>query len=373
MTYTSVPAAKRLLRFMPRMLNRRVAKDLVATFAFRLGGEEGGEYTLRVEHGECFFEEGITDAPTVLVEAPARVWLDLAAGVLGGWQAARAGLKVRGNRFLMLRFNRLFSGDPDGTEVPAGLYGETENERERRMGIWRQPRRVLAIQASPRGRGGATEKVFAPLISGIQATGAAVAMLYLAEQDIRPCSGCFACWKVTDGRCVIEDDMADVLARVPDYDLLVIALPLYVDGVPGILKNFLDRSIPLVHPYIFSRDGRCRHPSRYPRMPNLALAAVCGFYETENFAPLLTHFESVARNTHMPLVTALLRPHAMLMVEDVPVGPVARVEQALHAAGIELVTRGTVSRKLTKAVAQPLTSRGRFLAGVKHWWREGEA
>ncbi len=367
---TPEPAVRRVLRFLPRMLNRRVAKNLVATFAFRLHGEDGGEYTLRIERGECFFEEGIPDAPTVTVEAPARVWLDLAAGMLGGWQAARAGLKVRGNRFLMLRFNRLFSGDPDGTEVPAGLYGETENECERRRGIWRQPQRVLAIQASPRARGGATEKVFAPLIAGMESAGAAVDTFYLAERDIRPCAGCFACWKVADGRCLIEDDMAEVLTRIPVYDLLVIALPLYVDGVPGILKNFLDRSIPLVHPYIFNRNGRCRHPARHPRMPNLALAAVCGYYETENFAPLLAHVEAAALNSHMPVVATLLRPHAMLMAEDVPVGPVARVEQALHTAGVQLIATGKVSRAIRKAVAQPLTSRGRFLAGVKHWWQE---
>ncbi len=365
-------AARRVLRFLPQMMNRRAAKNLAATFAFRLHGEEGGEYTLRIERGECFFEEGIPDSPTVTVEAPARVWLDLAAGALGGWQAAGAGLKVRGNRFLMLRFNRLFSGDPDGTDVPVGLFGETENEREHRRGIWRQPQRVLAIQASPRGRGGATEKVFAPLVAGMESAGSAVDALYLAERDIRPCAGCFACWKETDGCCVIDDDMADVLAGIPSYDLLVIALPLYVDGVPGIMKNFLDRSIPLVHPYIFNRNGRCRHPARHPRMPNLALAAVCGYYETENFAPLLTHFEAVAQNNHTPLVATLLRPHAMLMAEEVPVGPVARVEQALHDAGTQLVTTGRVSRKLRKAVAQPLTSRSRFLAGVKQWWRDDE-
>jgi hypothetical protein len=107
-------------------------------------------------------------------------------------------------------------------------------------------------------------------------------------------------------------------------------------------------------------------------MPDLAVAAVCGYYETENFAPLLKYFEAVARNNHMPLVAALLRPHAMLMAEEVPVGPVVRVERALHAAGVELVTTGKVSRKLRKAVAQPLTSRGRFLAGVKSWWRQEE-
>jgi putative sterol carrier protein len=372
MADTPVPASRQLLRLLPRMLNRRVAKNLTATFAFRLHGEEGGEYTLRIEQGECFFEEGVCDSPSVTLEAPAQVWLDLAAGVLGSWQAVRAGLKVRGNRFLMLRFNRLFSGDPDGTNIPVGLYGETENERQHRRGIWLQPRRVLAIQASPRGRGGATEKVFAPLIAGIESAGTAVDTLYLAERDIRPCAGCFACWKVTDGRCVIEDDMAGVLGGMPTYDLVVMALPLYVDGVPGILKNFLDRLIPLVHPYIFSRNGRCRHPARHPRMPNLALVSVCGYYETENFDPLLTYFEAVARNNHTPLVAALLRPHAMLMTEDVPVGPIVRVERALHAAGMELVKKGKVSRKLRKAVSQPLTSRGRVRAGVKKWWQDEE-
>ncbi len=365
-----LPPAGRLLRQLSFLLNPKKARKLTATFAFRLTGAEGGDYSLGIDRGECGFRTGLADNPTVLVEMPARVWLDLAVGRLSSRQAAKAGMKIRGNRLLMLRFNALFSGDPVAADVPAGLYGETENEEAFRRGAWTPPRRVLGVQASPRKRDGATEWVYTRLAAGMATAGAVVDTVYLPERAIKPCTGCYACWKKTDGRCVIKDDMAGLLEGVPSYDLMVIAAPLYVDSIPGGLKNFLDRLIPLNHPYIFNKNGRCRHPSRYPCLPNLALAAVCGFYELENFLPLVTQMEATSHNLHMPLLATLLRPHAMILRGDIPLVMIERLEAALQKAGSVLVAMGKVSKKLRKVISQPLVSRGHFLAAGKHWWEE---
>ncbi len=372
MSKESLPPAGQLLRQMPRLLNRRAARNVVATFAFRLSGAEGGSYTLAIDRGECTFREGVPDNPTVLIEAPAQLWLDIAGGRTSPWRAGRSGLAVRGNRLLMLRFNSLFSGDKEGTAVPPGLYGETTNEADHRQGVWRRPQRVLGIQASPRGRGGATEKIYAPFASGLSAAGATVDTVYLAESKIHHCRGCYACWKKLDGHCAIKDDMAQLLTSIPTYDLLVLAVPLYVDSVPGILKDFFDRLIPLNHPYIFNKQGRCRHPSRHQRLPNLVLLSGCGFYEETNFAPLLTQVEAASRNMHMPLLATLLRPHCMTMATETPLPGVEQVTAALAAAGEELIRTGRVARKLRDAIARPLVKRSHYLAAVKKWWLEDE-
>ena len=365
-----LPPVGQLLRQMPRLLNQRVARNMIATFAFRLSGGEGGCYSLAINRGECTFQEGEPDNPTVLIEAPAQLWLDIAGGQTSPLWAWRNGMIIRGNRLLMLRFNSLFSGDKEGTAVPTGLYGETTNEADHRQGVWHRPQRILGIQASPRARGGATEKIYAPFASGLSAAGATVDTVYLAERKIQHCRGCYACWKKLDGHCAINDDMAQMLTDIPTYDLIVLAMPLYVDSVPGILKNFLDRSIPLNHPYIFNKKGRCRHPSRHQRLPNLVLLSGCGFYEEANFAPLQAQIEAASHNMHMPLLATLLRPHCMLMNDETYLPGVEQVTSALAAAGEELIKTGQVAGKLRKAIARPLIKRGHYLAAVKEWWQE---
>ena len=166
--------------------------------------------------------------------------------------------------------------------------------------------------------------------------------------------------------------MAQLLTDLPGYDLLVLAMPLYVDSVPGILKNFFDRSIPLNHPYIFNKQGRCRHPSRHQRLPNMVLLSGCGFFEEENFDPLLSQIEATSHNMHMPLLATLLRPHCMIMSGETPLPGIDRVTVALAAAGGELFRTGRVSRGLRKAIARPLVKRSHYLAAVKEWWQEEE-
>lgn len=368
MTDNHLPPAGRLLKKMSHILNRRKTQNLVATFQFILTGSEGGEYTLCIDHGVCHFSEGRAENPTVTVTAPVEVWLGISSGEIGRFRASRMGMKITGNRFMMLKFNSYFSGDPVADGVPDGLYAETENEAEIRKNVWRQPKRVLGIQASPRGKNGATEVCYDLFASGLRKAGAIVDTIYLSDQNIKACTGCYGCWKVTEGKCSQKDDMERILGEIPSYDLMVIAAPLYVDSMPGTLKNFLDRTIPLGHPYIFNKKGRCRHPSRFPKMPNLALISVCGFYELENFVPLVKQIEAASHNMHMPLVATLLRPHAMLLCEDIPIGPIEQMKQSIVDAATELTMTGGVSKRTLKGVSMPLTSRSRFLEATKSWW-----
>lgn len=64
----------------------------------------------------------------------------------------------------------------------------------------------------------------------------------MADYDIRHCMGCGACWSL--GRCVIEDDDLDeLLAKCESADVLVICSPVYWWNPPGIMKDFIDRTV----------------------------------------------------------------------------------------------------------------------------------
>ena len=84
----------------------------------------------------------------------------------------------------------------------------------------------------------------------------------------------------------------------------------------------------------------------------MALFAVNGFPEIEHLNPLVNTFKANARNFHMPLVAAILRPGA----ESYILTPYLRdslkqILSALEKAGYELVERGKVSRKLLEEIS----------------------
>ena len=103
-------------------------------------------------------------------------------------------------------------------------------------------KKVLIISSSPR-QGGNSETLAASFARGAQEAGHLVETVYLREKQIGFCNGCFACLKL--GRCVINDDAVDIVARMHDADVLVFATPVYYYCVSGQLKTILDRANPL--------------------------------------------------------------------------------------------------------------------------------
>ena len=103
-------------------------------------------------------------------------------------------------------------------------------------------KKVLIISSSPR-QGGNSETLAASFARGAQEAGHLVETVYLREKQIGFCNGCFACLKL--GRCVINDDAVDIVARMHDADVLVFATPVYYYCVSGQLKTMLDRANPL--------------------------------------------------------------------------------------------------------------------------------
>lgn len=256
-------------------------------------------------------------------------------------------------------------------EVPRntkGIYYETENEREFWKGPRKKPRRVIGIQAAPRKKKGSTEMIFAPFLRGMADAGASVTAVHLGDLNIYPCAGCFRCWLEESGRCPLDDDMQSLVDTIPDYDLMVLATPLYVDGMSGLLKNFIDRLMPLDHPSIFVRDKQCLHPARVVRLPNLVLMSVCGFYEIANFSPLVRHIGAIARNMHMPLVTTLLRPESLSLKNPAAFARFGKVTEALEVAGKEVVETGAVSKRTLQAISQPLLAKEQYLEIGKAWF-----
>jgi len=102
--------------------------------------------------------------------------------------------------------------------------------------------RVLILNASPR-RKGVTSALLTEIESSI-ASKHSVEAARICELKMKPCMGCLQCRP--NKRCVLPEDDAHTLARkVRQSDLLIIGSPVYWGNIPGPLKIFFDRNVPL--------------------------------------------------------------------------------------------------------------------------------
>jgi multimeric flavodoxin WrbA len=111
--------------------------------------------------------------------------------------------------------------------------------------------------------------VHAALVEALEARGAALESVRLAERHIGPCMGDFFCWVRSPGQCVQDDDNRAIAAAVVQSDLVVLLTPVTFGGYSSALKRAVDHLIQNISPYFAVVDGEVHHQRRYRRYPRL--------------------------------------------------------------------------------------------------------
>lgn len=232
-------------------------------------------------------------------------------------------------------------------------------------------RRLLVFNGSPRGLESNTHAMVSPFLDGALAEGAATEYVMLAAHDIRPCTGCYDCWREPDGRCPIGDEMPVMLSKIRAADILVFAMPVYMDNVPGLLKTFMDRLMPLLSPQ-FEKDpqGGYRHGHRMEEVPRLAVMANCGLPDTGQFEVLRVLFRRLARHLHTELAGEIYRTQGELLRSDsLVLQPMVRSWfRLLRAAGGEMAREGRLCRETAAALERPLVPQALYASGANTYW-----
>ncbi len=223
--------------------------------------------------------------------------------------------------------------------------------------------KILALNSSPRKARGGTSLLLKTFLEGAKEAGAEIALLYVHDLKIKPCQGCFACWVKTPGICVQKDDMQDLLAKWQKADVLVLATPVFVDGMTSTMKAVLDRSIPLVQPFFEIRDDHCRHPLLHDRKPiKVVLVSVSGFTELDNFDPLLAHIKGFCKNLSGEFVGAILRPLGAQLEGFKRMGlPVDDIFDTIKQAGKELIQKGRINSKMQENISREIVPRVEYI------------
>lgn len=100
---------------------------------------------------------------------------------------------------------------------------------------------VLILSASPRKQGN-SDILCDEFMKGVVESGNQVEIISLYDKNIGFCRACYACFKT--GRCVIDDDMAMILEKMQESDVIVVSTPTYFLTMNGMLKTAIDRFLP---------------------------------------------------------------------------------------------------------------------------------
>lgn len=99
---------------------------------------------------------------------------------------------------------------------------------------------VLILSGSPR-KSGNSDLLCDEFMRGAVEAGHKVEKIRVQEKKIACCMACYACRDT--GVCAIKDDMAQIMQKMIDCDVLVLASPVYFYSIDAQLKAVIDRSV----------------------------------------------------------------------------------------------------------------------------------
>ena len=80
---------------------------------------------------------------------------------------------------------------------------------------------------------------------------------------IKPCIGCFGCWKKDPGRCIIKDGYEDMGRLIHEAEEVIVISRYTYGGFSSFVKNVFDRSLGYVLPHFELVNGQSHHRKRY--------------------------------------------------------------------------------------------------------------
>jgi len=330
-------------------------------------GEEVECY-LEVNLEKMTFSKGRIDNPDVTLSSTLYNWLDLAANRLNPVKGViTKKLNFKGDTSF---FSSALSGDIYAVDVSE--YDDPVTDFERAPSKhWKKPSKTLVISSSPRGERGHTYFYLNAFLKGLETDGNEVEVVSLHKLNINDCKGCWQCWLSGTGKCVYsdKDDVKELYDKLNEADLIVFAFPLYAGGIPGILKNFFDRGVIQLHPFMVEGLHAIRHPRRVKKDQAAVVFTICGFPEIEQLDAVKAYFEEWSHNGHIPIITEILRPGCMEIYNNpLHYQLLNSVVDSLEKAGKEIFEKGEVDKKLLALISQEGSTGKEFVASSNPFW-----
>jgi multimeric flavodoxin WrbA len=116
--------------------------------------------------------------------------------------------------------------------------------------------KIVSLLGSPRPKGN-TAFLAHRFCRTAETSGAEIQTFALNKLKYRGCQACMTCKTKLD-RCVLKDDLTEVLDAIRDADALVLASPVYYGDVSSQMKAFIDRTFSYLGPDYTTNPHPCR-------------------------------------------------------------------------------------------------------------------
>ena len=240
------------------------------------------------------------------------------------------------------------------------------------MGKERGDVKITVYYGSIHKKRGNTFVIIDEFAEGAREDGAEVETVFLAEKKINNCLACLKCWTKTPGRCVLQDDMTELVEKFMASDLVVMATPVYNHNVTGILKTFLDRMTPVIDPHLVKMsNGYTGHIKRYDRYPKLGVIATGGFPEQKCCEFVSMYFNRLAVDLYSEVIFEIYKGQAILlkMAENEFLGPmVDQYRKSVRKAAGEVVGNMKISEATAGELDQPFIPEDMYIEQANKYW-----
>lgn len=212
--------------------------------------------------------------------------------------------------------------------------------------------KILVLNGSPKKEKSDTMHITRAFLEGMNETGAQeIKTIHVIERHIEYCCGSLACMR-NGGVCRHRDDMRAVLEEILSSDLLVFSFPLYCYGMPAVLKNLIDRTLPLSSIAMRKVDGRYEHVGQadFSHLRYLMICG-CGFPNSaHNFEPAVAQFKLMFRGNH----TIITVPESPMFNAPEAAAVTAPRLELVRKAGSQYAQSGTIDAALLAQIGSPM-------------------
>jgi multimeric flavodoxin WrbA len=146
--------------------------------------------------------------------------------------------------------------------------------------------KIVCLLGSPRPKGNSAF-IADRFCRTAEAFGAEVQSFALNKLKYRGCQACMTCKTKLD-RCVLKDDLTQVLDAIRDANVLVMASPIYYGEVSSQLKAFIDRTFSYLVPDFPTNP----QPSRLAPGKKLVMILAQGDPGEQQYADVFPRYET---------------------------------------------------------------------------------
>ncbi len=240
--------------------------------------------------------------------------------------------------------------------------------------------KIVAINSSHRGDKGYTKFLLDLLLNGASEAGANCEIISLANLKINPCSACQICHSDKYNlQCIYntKDDVKNIFNKMAEADLIVFATPVYVFGMTGLMKTFLDRlnSTGNSNDLRLSKSGLIFHHINHQLCSKpFVILVCCDNLEDETPKNVISYFHTYSKFMDAPIVGTLVRKSGKIAghgkdANKLKIYPkLKEIYEAYHQAGKDLVVQGKIKHLTQKKANQnflPIPRLANFLMKYK--------